>query len=106
MDTLNDSTAVRSQKNKPPRGGFAFSDSSRASWISQRVSIVLASRGLLSLTASCTMFGMNAFSVYLPWVCSGWNALDIVVLGAVVLQTYITASLYIGSLCPGSSSNY
>jgi hypothetical protein len=43
------------------------------------------------------MFGMNAFSVYLPLRLGG-TLLTSIVLGAVVLQTYITAS-YILEAC-------
>jgi hypothetical protein len=46
--------------------------------------------------ATCTVFGMNSYSVYLlPTLLRGRNASDIDVLGAVVLQTYITASFII-----------
>jgi hypothetical protein len=71
-------------------------------WISKRVSVIsvaLASRGLSFVVAICTMFGMNSFSVYLPWVfAQGGTLLTSIVLGAVVLETYITAS-YILEAC-------
>jgi hypothetical protein len=53
----------------------------------------LAPRGLSFFNATCTMFGMNSFSVYLPWAfAQGGTLLTSIVLVAVVLQTYITAS--------------
>ena len=93
MDALVDGTSIISYSEQD--GSSAVSDRSLASWIS----VALASRGLSFVTATCMMFGMNGFSVYLPWVfAQGGTLLTSIVLGAVVLQTYITAS-YILEAC-------
>lgn len=60
----------------------SLSDRARASGIG----VALASRGLSFVTAACTMFGMNSFSVYLPWVFGQGGTLPTsIVLGDVVV---------------------
>jgi hypothetical protein len=85
-----DSTSVTSitREQAPDRLSEA-GVSNASSWISK----ALESEGLSFFTATSTVFGMNSFSVYLPWVfAQGGTLLTSIVLGAVVMQTYITAS--------------
>jgi hypothetical protein len=81
-----DSISVSSNTREQPPDAISTADVSNASK-------ALASRGLSFVTATFVMFGMNSFSVYLPWVfAQGGTLLTSIILGAVVLQTYITAS--------------
>jgi hypothetical protein len=60
-----------------------------SSWISK----VLTPEGLSMFTATCTVVYLTAASNFLPWAfAQGGTLLTSIVLGAVVLQTYITAS--------------
>jgi hypothetical protein len=80
----------KSDKSCPD--GISTAGVSNASWISNE----MASRGLSFFAATCTLFGMNSCSVYLPRAfAQGGMLLTSIVLGAVVLQTYITASFII-----------
>jgi hypothetical protein len=50
-------------------------------------------------TATCTVVNyLAAGYILLPWAFSGGTLLTCVILGAVVLQTYITASFVLESL--------
>jgi hypothetical protein len=61
-----------------------------SSWISKEE---LKSGGLSFFTATCTVFSTTGASVYLPWAfAQGGTLLTSIILGAVVLQAYITSS--------------
>jgi hypothetical protein len=61
----------------------------QSSWMSA----ALAPGGLSFCIATCTVFGMNAFSVYLPWAfAQGGMLLTSIILVAVVLQTNISTA--------------
>jgi hypothetical protein len=67
-----------------------LSNRTRGSWVSN----VLTPEGLSMFTATCTVINyLAAGYVLLPWAFSqGGTLLTSIILGAVVLQTYITAS--------------
>jgi hypothetical protein len=61
----------------------------RSSWMSA----ALAPGGLSFFIATCTVFGVNAFSVYLPWAfAQGGILFTSIILVAVVLQTNIATA--------------
>jgi hypothetical protein len=61
---------------------------SLSSWISREMT---NSKGLTFFTATCAAFSMSGASVYLPWAfAQGGTLLTSIILGAAVLQTYVT----------------
>jgi hypothetical protein len=85
----NDSTAEPSYNESPPDGMSAAVVSNVGSLISKE----LAPRGLSFFTATCTIFSTTGASVYLPFAfAQGGTLLTSIVLGAAVLQAYISSS--------------
>jgi hypothetical protein len=89
MQSRTDSPSEMSHSEPPPDGISAAGVSNASSWISN----VLAPEGLSFFTATCTVVYLTAASNFLPWAfAQGGPLLASIVLGVVVLQTYITAS--------------
>jgi hypothetical protein len=75
-----DSASEMTHSEPPPDG---------SSWTSN----VMAQGGLSIFTATCTVFNTSGASLYVPWAfAQGGTLLTSIVLGAVLLQAYITAS--------------
>jgi hypothetical protein len=76
--------------SEPSRDGIsAMGVSDDSSWISKE----LAPGGLSVFTATCTVFNTSGASLYVPWAfAQGGLLLTSIVLGAVLLQAYISAS--------------
>jgi hypothetical protein len=86
-----DSSASEMVKSseQPPDEISAAGVSNANSWISP----VLASRGLSFFAATCTVFNMSGASLYVPWAfAQGGTLLTSIILGAAILQAYISAS--------------
>jgi hypothetical protein len=85
-----DSTSEVPHSEPPPDGSSATDVSNTSSWISN----LLAPGGLSVFTATCTVFNTTGASLYMPWAfAQGGTLLTSIVLGAVLLQAYITASI-------------
>jgi hypothetical protein len=85
-----DSTSEMSKCDLPAPDGISAAgvSNSSSSWISK----ALASRGLSFFIATCTVFNISGASLYVPFAfAQGGTLLTSIVLGAVVLHTYITA---------------
>jgi hypothetical protein len=92
---INDSTSVISHHSEPtPADELSAAGLSIVSRRDSWISTVLTPEGLSMLTATCTVVNyLAAGYVLLPWAFSqGGTLLTSIVLGAVALQTYITAS--------------
>jgi hypothetical protein len=75
---------------EPPPNGISDAGVSNAT---TSTSNVMASAGLSLFTATCTVFNMSGASLYVPWAfAEGGTLLTSIVLGAAILQAYITAS--------------
>jgi hypothetical protein len=86
MQSHTDSTP-----SEPPQDGISAMDvsNSSSSWISKE----LAPGGMSIFTATCTVFNTSGASLYIPWAfAQGGVLLTSIVLGAVLLQAYISAS--------------
>jgi hypothetical protein len=87
-----DSTSEMAHSESSPDGLSTGGVSNARSWLSK----VLVPGGLSFLTASCTVFSTIGFSVYLPWAFGqGGTLLTSIVLGAAVLQSYISSSFFL-----------
>jgi hypothetical protein len=84
-----DHTSEVTHSEPPPDGISATDVSNTSSWTSN----VLAPGGLSIFTATCTVFNTTGASLYIPWAyAQGGTLLASIVLGAVLVQAYITAS--------------
>jgi hypothetical protein len=84
-----DNASEMTDSEPTPDGISATDVSNTSSWTSN----VLAPGGLSIFTATCTVFNTSGASLYIPWAFGqGGTLLTSIVLGAVLLQAYITAS--------------
>jgi hypothetical protein len=87
------SESPRSEEDGISAAGASKAGSTWRQASMKRISVVLASGGLSFFTATCTVFNMSGFSLYVPWAfAQGGTLLTSIVLGAAILQAYITAS--------------
>jgi hypothetical protein len=95
MDVIHEMHSTDSPSEMPhndlPLDGISAAgvSNSSSSWISKE----LAPGGLSFFIATCTVFNISGASLYVPWAfAQGGTLLTSIVLGAAVLQAYITAS--------------
>jgi hypothetical protein len=84
-DSVTSTDGTSEMPHAEPPAGVANAGSS--------ISSVVAPGGLSIFTATCTVFNTSGASLYVPWAfAQGGTLLTSIVLGAVLLQAYITAS--------------
>jgi hypothetical protein len=89
MQSTKSTYEISHSEPSSPDGISEAGDSNASSWISEE----MASGGLSFFTAVCTITNQIGASLYLPWAfAQGGTLLTTIVLAAVVLQAYITAS--------------
>jgi hypothetical protein len=89
MHAMQSSNSTDEMPHEEQDGISVAGVSTTSSWISKE----LASAGLSFFSATCTIFNMSGASLYVPWAfAQGGMLLTSIVLGAAILQAYISAS--------------